>query len=128
MMLTTPATASVPYTADAPSFSTSTCLIIDTGIVFKSTVDAAPVPELIIRRPFTSTRVRCAPKPRRSTRALPPEPLLTAGLVIAPLAAVIFCRTPSMLDAPIALMSSAPIKVTGLDVSISVRLMREPVT
>lgn len=33
-------------------------LIIDTGIVFKSTVDAAPVPELIIRRPLTSTKVR----------------------------------------------------------------------
>ena len=103
-------------------------MIIDTGIVFKSTVEAAPVPELIIRRPFTSTKVRCEPKPRKSIDALPPEPLLIPGFVIAPPVAVIFCSTESTDTAPEAAISSAPIIVTGLAVSISARLMREPVT
>ncbi len=103
-------------------------MIIDTGIVFKSTVEAAPVPDAIIRRPLTRTNVRLLPRPRKSIRALPPEPLLIPGLVIAPPVAVIFCNTLSMLVAPIALISSAPIIVTGLAFSMSERLMREPVT
>ena len=59
--------------------------------------------------------------------ALPPEPLLIPGLVIAPPAAVMSCKIESIDVAPDARISSAPITVTGLAVSISARLIREPV-
>ena len=74
MTLTTPATASAPYTADAPSFSTSRRSIAATGIVLMSTklvvMDSAN--ELIAtRRPLTSTSVASAPRPRRLIEAAP---------------------------------------------------------
>ena len=72
--MTTPATASAPYTAEAPSFSTSRRSIAATGIVLMSTklvvMDSAN--ELIAtRRPLTSTSVASAPRPRRLTDAAP---------------------------------------------------------
>ena len=85
-MLTTPAIASDPYTADAPSFKISIDLIIATGMVFKSTEESAPVPEETIRRPFNNTRVRCDPMPRKLTVAEPPEPLLLEAPRLIPAA------------------------------------------
>src|SRR5678816_1454480 len=76
MKLTTPATASAPYTADAPPVSTSTRSISAAGIWFKSG-DAAAFcvgSPGIRRRLFTSTRVRCEPRLRRLTLAVPVEP------------------------------------------------------
>ena len=97
-------------------------------MVLRSTEEAAPVPDAIIRRPFTRTKVRLSPRPRRLIRELPPEPLLIPALVMAPPAEVIFCRTSSILTAPEAMIDEASITLTGLAVSISVRLIREPVT
>ncbi len=73
-MLTTPATASEPYTAEAPSLSTSTRSIAATGIELMSTklVVMFSANELIAtRRPLTSTSVASAPRPRRLMEAAP---------------------------------------------------------
>jgi len=68
-MLTTPATASEPYAADAPPVTTSMRSISIAGIRLTSTV---PREELgTKRRPLTSTSVREAPRPRRSSVRAP---------------------------------------------------------
>ncbi len=71
MMLTTPAIASVPYTAEAPSRSTSMRSMATVGSVFRSTAWAV-YGLLTTRCPFSSTRVREGPRPRRSTYEAPP--------------------------------------------------------
>ena len=77
MKLTTPATASLPYTADAPSFSTSTRSIIVIGIVAMST---ALLPAAgATRRPLISTSVRAAPSPRSEISETEPVPPLPAA-------------------------------------------------
>jgi hypothetical protein len=72
MMFTTPAIASEPYCAAAPSRSTSMRSIMLAGIAFRSTA-ACPRPiepftftsALVCRRlPFTSTSTWSAPSPR----------------------------------------------------------------
>ena len=63
--LTTPASASAPYTAEAPPVIVSTRSMAADGIVFKSTISAAFAG--CARRPSTSTSVRFAPMPRRLT-------------------------------------------------------------
>jgi hypothetical protein len=71
-MLTTPAIASEPYCAAAPSRSTSTWSIAASGIAFRST-GAEPRPRVPLtlttaevwrRLPFTSTRVWSGDRPR----------------------------------------------------------------
>ena len=127
IILTTPATASEPYTADAPSLSTSMRSIAASGIVFKSTAESAPVPEFTILRPFTKTKVRLMPSPRKLIRAAPAPPLLVAAPVAIPLEAVLCCNTCSTDVKPPNVMSCALMIDTGLADSRSVRLMREPV-
>src|SRR5882672_11895382 len=70
MMFTTPAMASEPYTAEAPSFRISMRSIAAVGMEFRSTDVFAPVPPGTMRRPLRSTRVRSEPRPRdrKSTR------------------------------------------------------------
>ena len=78
MKFTTPATASAPYTAEAPPVTTSTRSIRLAGMKFRSgavlTAPAAGVPGWR-RRPSIRTSVRLAPRPRRSTVAVPVAPL-----------------------------------------------------
>ena len=66
---TTPAMASEPYSAEAPSFKISTRSMAPWGIAF--TLISEPRPKLMstaatgaMRRPLISTKVPCEPKPR----------------------------------------------------------------
>ena len=74
MKLTTPATASAPYTAEAPPVITSTRSIHSTGMVLTSTAEEPEVAPTW-RRPLTSTSVREVPMPRRSIRPTPAVPM-----------------------------------------------------
>ena len=76
MTFTTPPIASEPYTADAPSLSTSMRSMTEAGMEFRSTDEFAPVPPGTKRRPLTSTSVLPAPSPRRLIRVDPSPPLL----------------------------------------------------
>src|SRR5678816_3878235 len=78
MKLTTPATASAPYTAEAPPVSTSTRCTRAEGMKFTS----EPRPDGVEagspgtrRRPSISTRGRATPRPRRFRVAVPVAPL-----------------------------------------------------
>ena len=69
--LATPPTASEPYVADAPSFSTSSRPTAMAGMVFTST-KRPPIRRAgtdTWRRPLMRTSVREAPRPRRLTLA-----------------------------------------------------------
>ena len=66
---TTPATASDPYTAEAPPVSTSTRSMSAVGMLLMST--EPPWVVGTARVPLMSTRVRLEPRPRRSTVAVP---------------------------------------------------------
>jgi hypothetical protein len=129
MKLTTPATASAPYTADAPPVSTSTRSINAAGIWFKSG-DAAAFcvgSPGIRRRLFTSTSVRCEPRLRRLTLAVPVEPFERLPPKSAKACGRLLIRSSTRVT-PSILTCSAPTAVTGLTL---VRLgcgMREPVT
>src|SRR2546429_6511137 len=71
--LMTPPIASLPYTADALSFSTSTFSRAASGMLFTSTVVlSVKVPPPDTRLPLISTRVRCDPSPRSETPETPP--------------------------------------------------------
>ena len=74
MTFTTPATASEPYTAEAPSFNISIRSIAATGILLISTKEFT-IPSakalLATRRPLISTSVASAPKPLRLIAAPP---------------------------------------------------------
>ena len=65
MKLTTPPTASAPYTAEAPPEITSTRWMAPEGIEFVSTTIVGLTG--IARRPLMSTRFRFAPRPRKLT-------------------------------------------------------------
>ena len=74
IMLITPAIASEPYCAEAPSLKTSTLSIAAVGILFIS-VPTSPFPGVsliytnalwFLRLPFTSTSVLLGPKPLKS--------------------------------------------------------------
>src|SRR3954451_9303066 len=77
MKLTTPETASAPYTDEAPPVRTSTRLISDDGMKLMSATEPWRGSPGCRRRPLTSTRVRCDPRPRRFTDAVPVEPFDT---------------------------------------------------
>jgi hypothetical protein len=79
------------------------------------------------RRPSTSTRVRVGPRPRRSTVAMPCEPLEMPAPWFAVTCGRLFSRS-SVRVTPCSLTSALPTTVIGLAL---VRLgcgMREPVT
>ena len=75
MKLTTPATASEPYTAEAPSFkiSTRSTASIGTSAARSTKLDPSSVctADGTCRLPFSSTRVGATPSPRRLTFAVP---------------------------------------------------------
>ena len=127
MMFTTPATASDPYTAEAPSFSTSMRSMAAVGIEFRSTDESAPVPPGTMRRPFKRARVRESPRPRRLTRVDPSPPLLTAVLIELPCSGRL-CRKSPIDTLPLATTCSRLMTVTGAGVVRSLRRMRDPVT
>ncbi len=66
MKLTTPAIASEPYSAEAPSASTSMRSIAEIGMLFRSMAFDAPVsvwpPKDASLLPFSSTSVRFSPR------------------------------------------------------------------
>src|SRR5690606_34729510 len=79
MMLTTPAIASEPYSAEAPSVRISMRSTALAGIVLRSTAADTPEAEdsLTQRKPSTRIRVRLAPRLRREIVVEPdptPEP------------------------------------------------------
>jgi len=74
MKLTTPATASAPYTDDAPPVSTSTRLTSAEGMKLMSDTGARGSPGWS-RRPLIRTSVRVTPRPRKLTVAMPSAPL-----------------------------------------------------
>ncbi len=126
-MLTTPAMASDPYSAEAPSLRISMRSIDAVGMEFRSTDASAPVPPGTNRRPLTSTNVRAVPRPRRLTRVEPSPLLLTDVLVALPCSGSV-CRKSPMEILPLAVTCSRLMSVTGAGVVKSLRRMREPVT
>src|SRR5690606_39595451 len=129
MKLTTPATASAPYTAEAPPVSTSTRSINAAGIWLRSG-DAAPFcvgSPGIRRRLLTSTRVRCDSRLRRLTVAAPVAPFDRLPPKSANACGRLLMRSSTRVT-PSILTVSELTAVTGL---MLVRLgwaMREPVT
>src|SRR3546814_9836493 len=73
MVLTTPATASEPYSAEAPSRSTSMRCTAPSGIWLMLDDSRGTAPAEIgcgaMRRPLSNTRVLPEPMPRRLTEA-----------------------------------------------------------
>ena len=76
MIFTTPAIASEPYIAEAPSLSTSTLSTIAEGIADKSGEEAAPEPIGWSLLPFNKIRVLAVPIPLRENLTVPSPPLL----------------------------------------------------
>ena len=72
--LTTPATASAPYTVDAPPVRTSIRSIIAVGIWFTSAALELYAPPAPILRPLIRTRVLLEPIPLKLTVAFPLAP------------------------------------------------------
>ena len=129
MKLTTPATASAPYTEEAPPVSTSTCLSIAAGMMLMSAAeplvgDGSPGTSL---RPFISVSVRVEPRPRRSTVAVPSAPLASEDAWLAATAGSEL-RTSSIRVVPCSFMSWLLTTATGDEASTSGRAIREPVT
>src|SRR3954470_12134230 len=115
MKLTTPATASAPYTADAPPVRMSTRSTSEVGMKLRSAeteaIDEVGLPP-IRRRPSISTRVRLGPRPRRFTVAVPSEALETLEPCAAKDCGRELIRSSTRLT-PWALMSAAVTLVTG---------------
>ncbi len=126
MKLTTPATASAPYTAAAPPVRTSTCLINEAGMELTST-------ELrklkgTARVPSISTKVRLWPRLRRSNTWAPKESLPCAASRTPPASCGSSVEKSRMVNAFSSLICSRDVESTGLVEVIPVRGMREPVT
>ena len=132
MKLMTPAMASDPYTADAPSFRTSTRSIAWIGMLLTSIdADSPTLPYGATRRPLTRINVRVEPRPLNDAVERPPvfAPALLAETVMpAASIAVIVRNNCSEVVTPVRAISCAVITWTGNDVSASIRLMAEPVT
>ena len=94
MMFTTPAMASEPYTAEAPSLRISMRSTEAVGMEFRSTEASAPVPPGTMRRPLRSTRVRAEPRPRRLMRVAPSPPLLNWVLMALPCSGMVWRKSP----------------------------------
>ena len=132
MKLTTPPTASAPYTADAPPVISSTRWIAAAGIMFVSTNIAALVG--CARLPSISTRLRFGPRPRRLTND-PPIVLFavcwTSVVVNCVMAGMNCGNWFRIVSTPIVLVAwnaASSIVVIGRWPSKSRRWMREPVT
>ena len=131
MKLTTPVTASAPYTADAPPVSTSTDLINLTGIEPTSTA-AEPADPPTWRRPLTKVRVRFAPKPRKFRMFAPSEKLaesIELSAVVDENRAGISLITSVTENSPDSWISSSEIAWTGDgEARLGSRAIRDPVT
>ncbi len=133
MKLMTPPIASLPYTAEAPSFSTSTRSIAANGIAARFTPSAPEMPPANVPRrlPLTSTSVEVPPKPRSDAvwllNVVAPMTLPTETLPALLLAEIRFMISIAFV-APLLAISSRPMTWTGSAPSPSIRLMFEPVT
>ena len=128
MKLMTPPMASVPYSAEAPSRSTSTRSSAAKGIMFRSGIEPSSA-LLAMRQPFSSTSVLLPPMPRKSANDAPPLPEPTPCAVdVSEVLNGRFWITCSTLPTPCCLRSSMRYTVTGTAVSASMRLIAEPVT
>jgi hypothetical protein len=123
MKLTTPAMASVPYSAEAPSRSTSTRSMAAIGITSTLT-ELSPMASLARRRPLSRTRVRLVFRPRMLIM-VPPPPPPTGSLVEATVRAV---ATSDIVVRPRLTNSSDLMVVRGRAFSLARRLIEEPVT
>src|SRR5437867_4429640 len=134
-MLITPAMASDPYCAAAPSRSTSIRSMAAVGIAFKST-PTVPRPKVPLtctsalewrRLPFTRTSTWSGPRPRR-----------LAGLMWSDPSAMVWCEALNEGASvariwltsvwPLSAISCAEITSTGTGVSTAVREVRAPTT
>ena len=122
-MLTTPATASAPYSADPPSVRTSIRSVMTSGIEFMSTNSPPTLvlePAGAIRLPLMSVSVEFSPKFLRLTLAVPSTWLYSPGFSPATIALVIepelisrFLITSQIIAAPCASILSRSITWTG---------------
>ena len=135
MKLTTPATASVPYRADAPSFRISTRSTAISGTSEAVSTNKSPpsvgAAEATCRRLLSSTRVDCTPRPRRLMFSVPVVRfwVKASGLFCAPALMVSVWVMSRMVDAPICARSSEPSTEMGDGLSNwDLRRMKEPVT
>ncbi len=126
--------ASVPYTAEAPSLSTSTRSTAAIGIEFRSTAEPF-MPWVATRRPLSSTSVESAPWPRRLADEAPLLPRC-APEVTSAFDARLSEPLPLMLRVAISCSavtmpwSSSCLREmisTGSAPSLAMRLMLEPV-
>lgn len=129
MKLTTPATASAPYTALAPPVSTSTRSTRIRGMEPISTADV-PCNPPTWRRPSTSTSVRSTPRPRRLSRLAPSTPDSTdCSAVTEDNSEGRSLRTSASENSPASRISAAVMACTGTaPVRLTSRTILEPVT
>ena len=113
--------------ADAPMPESSTRSTIESGIMFTSTEASAPVPPKMKRRPFNSTSVRSAPRPRRLIRPAP-KPLLSLAPRVAPVCCGSFCSVCARESAGRRSKSAWPTTRMGPVASSNDRSICEPVT
>ncbi len=135
MKLTTPATASAPYTEDAPPVTTSTRWIAAAGMELMSTAILAFTG--IARRPSISTRLRLGARPRKLSVEAPAvsvDPVLInspSAMLVNWVAAGTNCGSlfndVSMAIALVSSNTSASMVWIGLLASKSLRTIRDPV-
>ncbi len=126
--MTTPDTASAPYSAEAPPVTTSTRSTRLLGMLFRSTVPC----ELLgtNRRPSTSTSVRLAPRPRRS--AMRPAILVgvpsavVCGVSVGRNVGILFSASATSVTARSSSLS-APTAMTGFGEPYPPVVIRVPV-
>ena len=130
MKLTTPVTASAPYTADAPPVSTSTRSTSFIGIEPTST-EAEPCTPPTWRRPLTRTSVLLEPRPRRLRTFAPsakPESIELSDVVDESKAGTSL-TTSEIANSPDIWICSSPTDWTGsAPDKLESREIREPVT
>ncbi len=126
MKLTTPAIASAPYSADAPSLSTSTRSTADSGMPFRLTSE--PVLYEAMRWPLRSTSVYLEPRSCSEAVVTPaPPPLTDCDSVVKPCMLDRFWISSVTDVAPVFLMSSWVSVWIGSAPSMAMRLIDEPV-
>ncbi len=133
MKLITPPMASEPYSAEAPSFSTSTRSMAPAWMLLRSTPASSPgEAKLARRRPLSRISVLDTPTPRRLAPLKPRWPevpsVMLAPSVSGALLAVSVRTSSAAVVTPRSRMSSRVMISIGSAVSPSRRLMREPVT
>ncbi len=105
------------------------------GSTFRSNEETPPrVPAGPARRPFSSTRVRLAPRPRNERVSEPMPPFCTNAVELAavtcgePEATVVVCRALAISVTPRAICSSGDTTSTGAELEYWSWWTRDPVT